>query len=140
MKLSQVIFLLLASLAVCCNGQSSDNRTELHIAFITSFEGEYDSSVTVPAVQLATERVNREGSILPGYKLVVELIDNFTVARSFANSKVNNLVDLHTPLSLRFILYKYSGGLLALTLSCTASLAWPVFIYCSEQASTTTPL
>lgn len=84
----QVLILLLATLASFARGQDK----ELHIAFITSFDGEYDSSVTVPAVQLATEEVNKNDTILPGYKLVVELIDNITVARSFANSKVRNFI------------------------------------------------
>ena len=76
--------LLLATIANFGNGQP-----ELHVAFITSFEGEFDSSVTVPAVQLARDAVNRDSTILPGYKLVVELIENLTVARNFTNSEVN---------------------------------------------------
>ena len=82
----QVLFILplLATITHFGNGQQ-----ELHVAFITSFEGEFDSSVTVPAVQLAREAVNRDSNILPGYKLVVELIENLTVARNFTNSEVN---------------------------------------------------
>lgn len=84
----QVLLSLLLGTLVCHGSEEADNRTELHIAFITSFEGDYDSSVTVPAVQVATKEVNKNDALLPGYRLVVELIDNLTVARAFANSKV----------------------------------------------------
>lgn len=90
MRPLEILSLLLGALAVCTTGQG-DGRAELHIAFITSFEGEFDSSVTVPAVQLATEQVNNDTSVLTDYRLVVELIDNVTVARRYANSKVNAL-------------------------------------------------
>ena len=79
----QVVFLLFGALVCCGRGQ-----VEIHIAFITSFDGDYDSSVTVPAVQLARDQVNADPNILPGHRLVVELIDNITIARSFANSQV----------------------------------------------------
>ena len=79
--------LTLLILAVCA-WEQTDNRAELHIAFITSFEGEFDSSVTVPAVRLATQQVNNDTSILRNYRLVVELIEDVTVARTFVNSKV----------------------------------------------------
>lgn len=82
-RLQVLVLLLLATIANFGNGQQ-----ELRVAFITSFEGEFDSSVTVPAVKLAIEEVNRNSSILPGYKLVVELTENMTVARNFTNSKV----------------------------------------------------
>ena len=71
-----------------------DNRTELRVAFITSFEGEYDSSIAAPAVRLAANNVNENESILPGYRLVVELVDDRTTARRYANSKV--CVSKHT--------------------------------------------
>lgn len=66
-----------------------DNRTELHIAFITSFGGEYDSSVAVPAVRLAARKINENQTLLPDYKLVVELIESRTAAEAFANSNVS---------------------------------------------------
>lgn len=75
--------MLFGALVCCGRGQ-----VEIHIAFITSFDGDYDSSVTVPAVQLARDQVNADPNILPGHRLVVELIDNITIARSFANSQV----------------------------------------------------
>ena len=84
------LLLVLLTTVVCrgSHGEEADNRTELHIAFITSFGGEFDSSVAVPAVQLAADKVNEDESLLPDHKLVVELIDDFTVAKTFANSKV----------------------------------------------------
>ena len=86
MRLLEILLTLLM-LAVCSKGQA-DSRAELHIAFITSFEGEFDSSVTVPAVRLAAQQVNNDTSILENYRFVVELIEDATVARTFANSKV----------------------------------------------------
>ena len=83
----KVVLLLVGTLVCCGRGQ-----VEIHIAFITSFDGEYDSSVTVPAVQLARDQVNANPSILPGHRLVVELIENITVARSFANSQVREII------------------------------------------------
>ena len=84
----QILLLLVGTLVGCGRGQSP--VTEIHIAFITSFDGEYDSSLTIPAVQLARQLVNSDPGLLPGHKLVVELIDNITIARKFANSQVKN--------------------------------------------------
>ena len=83
-----LILLLLATIANFGNGQLD---VELHVAFITSFEGEFDSSVTVPAVRLATKAVNSDSRILRGYKLVVELIENITVTRNLTNSEVKSM-------------------------------------------------
>ena len=84
---SQFFNSLLAAL-LCCTAGQLDNRTELHIAFITSFGGEYDSSVAVPAVALAASRINDDDTMLFDYKLVVELVEDQNTAESFANSKV----------------------------------------------------
>ena len=65
-----------------------DNRTELHVAFITSFGGEYDSSIAVPAVRLAASRINENDTILSDYTLVVELVEDRNIAENFANSMV----------------------------------------------------
>ena len=83
-----VLFLLLKVLTSCAQ-VDSDNRTELHVAFITSFGGEYDSSVAVPAARLAASRINENQTLLPDYKLVVELVENRTVAKKSANSMVS---------------------------------------------------
>ena len=82
-----VLSLLLKVLTFTC--AQVDNRTELHIAFVTSFGGEYDSSVAVPAVRLAASKINENQTLLPDYKLVVELVENSAVAERSANSKVN---------------------------------------------------
>ena len=89
----QLLLVLLAT--VVCHGshdEEADNRTELYIAFITSFEGEFDSSVAVPAVHLAIDKVNEDESLLPDHQLVVELIDERSIAEDFANSKVWKLL------------------------------------------------
>lgn len=87
MKTSLIFCLLLTALIYSGSAQY-DNRTELRVAFITSFGGEYDSSIAAPAVRLAANNVNENESILPGYRLVVELVDDRTTARRYANSKV----------------------------------------------------
>jgi hypothetical protein len=79
---------LLAAVLICCTTGQLDNRTELHIAFITSFGGEYDSSIAVPAVRLAASRINENSAILSDYKLVVELVEDRSTAENSANSMV----------------------------------------------------
>lgn len=48
---------------------AAQNETELHIAFITSFGRQYNSSGTVPALELALEEINNRRDVLPGYNL-----------------------------------------------------------------------
>ena len=86
--LQSQFFSLLLAVLVCCTTGQVDNRTELHIAFITSFGGEYDSSIAVPAVRLAASKINENNAILSDYRLVVELVEDRTIAENFANSKV----------------------------------------------------
>ena len=84
--------LLLCLLAVACanvGAQELENITDLHVAFITSFEGDYDSSVAVPAARLAADKINEDENLLPGYRLVVELVESRAVAEEYANSKVH---------------------------------------------------
>ena len=85
---SQFFSFLLATVLVCCTMGQMDNRTELHVAFITSFGGEYDSSIAVPAVRLAVNRINENDTVLSDYKLVVELVEDRNRAENFANSMV----------------------------------------------------
>ena len=55
------------------SGGSSSNVTQLHIAYIVSFGGEYDSSGSLVAVEMARERINQHpGGLLEGYELVIE--------------------------------------------------------------------
>ena len=48
---------------------AANNTTELYIAYITSFGGQYVSSGTVPAVEMALEEINSRADVLPNYKL-----------------------------------------------------------------------
>lgn len=85
---SQFFSFLLATVLVCCTTGQMDNRTELHVAFITSFGGEYDSSIAVPAARLAINKINENDTVLSDYKLVVELVEDRNTAENFANSMV----------------------------------------------------
>ena len=85
---SQFFSFLLATVLVCCTTGQMDNQTELHVAFITSFGGEYDSSIAVPAARLAASRINENDTVLSDYKLVVELVEDRSTAENFANSMV----------------------------------------------------
>ena len=85
----QLFCLLLKALLFCVvSAQLEDNRTELHVSFITSFGGDFDSSIATPAVRLAADKINEDGTILPDYRLVVQLVDNRTIASTYANSEV----------------------------------------------------
>lgn len=86
---SSVVILSLLLKALTFSSAQVDNRTELHIAFITSFGGEYDSSITVPAVRLAASKINENQTLLVDYKLVVELVESRAVAEGSANSNVS---------------------------------------------------
>ena len=48
---------------------SSSNKTKLYIAFMTSFGGQYNSSGTVPAVEMALEQINSRTDVLSDYTL-----------------------------------------------------------------------
>ena len=41
----------------------------LRFMFLTAFTGDFNSSGTVPAIEIALERINQDPSILPGYQL-----------------------------------------------------------------------
>ena len=90
-KTRSLIPLTLSVLFLCVSAQQS-NITDLRVAFITSFEGDYDSSIAVPAVRLAADKINEDESLLPGYRLVVELVESRAVAEQYANSKVGLVV------------------------------------------------
>lgn len=47
----------------------NDSTTPLHILYITSSGGGYDSSGTRPAVDMAIERINNDTAVLPEYTL-----------------------------------------------------------------------
>ena len=58
---------------------AANNTTELYIAFITSFGGQYVSSGTVPAVEIALEEINNRADVLPNYKLSLFVGDSQVV-------------------------------------------------------------
>ena len=96
LKLSLLLVFCLATLQPL--RAQTDNRTEIHVAFITSFGGEYDSSGVIPAVQLATELINNRTDLLTGHELVIELIEDRNTSFQYANSNVSHtcLLALHT--------------------------------------------
>ena len=67
-------FLLLLSPARAQD--ATDNRTELRIVYITSSGGEYNSSGTIPAIEIALEQINDRSDVLPDYRLKYELGDS----------------------------------------------------------------
>lgn len=64
---------VLASLFLC-NGAGA--LAQLHFAYVTSFGGGFDSSGTVPAVELALRQVALNDSVLPGYNLSYSVWDS----------------------------------------------------------------
>lgn len=52
-----------------CEVDNNDSMTPLHILYITSSGGGYDSSGTRPAVDMAIERINNDTAVLPDYTL-----------------------------------------------------------------------
>ena len=69
-------------------------RSELHVAFITSFGGEFVTSESIPAVKLAADIINADEAILPRHKLVIDVIesDQLPVFKKFINSVINSEV------------------------------------------------
>ena len=55
---------------------TNDSRVDLYIGFITSFGNNYNSSGTVPAVQIALDLINDHPTLLPNYKLHYQLTDS----------------------------------------------------------------
>ena len=54
---------------ISCDFKDGDMRKTLYFAFMTTFSGSFVSSGTIPAVDLAIERINNDSSILQNYKL-----------------------------------------------------------------------
>ena len=59
----------LFQLHVVSSQYATANKTELYIAFITSYGKQYNSSGTVPALELALEEINNSSEVLRDYKL-----------------------------------------------------------------------
>ena len=53
------------------------NTTSLYIGFLQSFGGTYDSSGSIPGVELALDTINSDETLLPGYTLRYILRDSF---------------------------------------------------------------
>ena len=53
------------------------NTTPLYIGLMQSFGGTYDSSGSIPGVELALDTINRDETLLPGYTLHYVLRDSF---------------------------------------------------------------
>ena len=85
-----LIFILLSTTAYVC--EPIDTRSELNVAFITSFGGEYDTSESVPAAKLAADVINADEEFLPGYKIVIDLLESnqLPAIKKFANSNVSS--------------------------------------------------
>jgi hypothetical protein len=62
----------------------NDSRTDLYIGLIMAFgyNNTFNSSGTVPAIQLALDMINDNPHILPGYKLNYILTDSQVVTYS----------------------------------------------------------
>ena len=92
MKAKRVLYILLLLISpfgsVC---EPVDERSELHIAFITSFGGDFVTSESIPAVILATDVINAVEVILPGYKLVIDVLesDELSSFKKLTNSNVS---------------------------------------------------
>ncbi len=65
---------LLAVLCVqlsCLLASRAAGKKALNIAYIYSGAGEYVSSGTIPAVELAAELISNSSEVLPGYEIVL---------------------------------------------------------------------
>lgn len=51
--------------------------TSLYFGLLQSFGGTYDSSGSIPGVEVALDRINEEQTLLPGYTLHYILRDTF---------------------------------------------------------------
>ena len=61
---------------------ASNSSTPLHILYITSSGGEFVSSGTRPAVNMALERINNDPGVLHGYTLNITEGDSEVCANS----------------------------------------------------------
>ena len=55
---------------------TNDSRIDLHFGLIMSFGNTFNSSGTVPAVQIALDLINDHPTLLPNYKLHYQLTDS----------------------------------------------------------------
>lgn len=69
MTASQVVLLSALFLANLSPVRICEAVIPLRFMFLTAFTGDFDSSGTVPAIEIALERIDQDSSILPGYQL-----------------------------------------------------------------------
>ena len=55
---------------------TNDSRVDLYLGLIMSFGNTFNSSGTVPAVQIALDLINDHPTLLPNYKLHYQLTDS----------------------------------------------------------------
>ena len=82
------VLLLVVSLAACRATTShvyppdptltnySDERTTLYFGLMQSFGGDYDGSGSIAGVHVALDLINRDASLLPGYRLHYTSMDS----------------------------------------------------------------
>ena len=54
----------------------SDERTPLYFGLMQSFGGDYDGSGSLAGVHVALDLINRDASLLPGYRLHYTFMDS----------------------------------------------------------------
>ena len=79
------VLVLVVSLAACRTTTShvyppdpnnSDERTPLYFGLMQSFGGDYDGSGSLAGVHVALDLINRDASLLPGYRLHYTFMDS----------------------------------------------------------------
>lgn len=79
-RLYMLCAVLLGVRADSANKTRADNRTELWLLGLFPFSGSWSGGLgQLPAVSMGIEDVNRDPSVLPGYKLMMT-IDNTAVS------------------------------------------------------------
>lgn len=57
--------------------QPKPNTTSLHFGLLQSFGGTYDSSGSIPGIELALDNINKDETLLAGYTLHYVLRDSY---------------------------------------------------------------
>ncbi len=80
MKISLIVLCLI--LIFNSTAFTQDTRILRYALFTSGPTGSFDSSGTVPAIQLAEELINADSSILPGYNLThTPVVDTMVTSR-----------------------------------------------------------
>ena len=83
-----VLVLLCTALAGCQDlpytypplAEARPNTTSIYFGLLQSFGGTYNSSGSIPGVEVALDRINSDANLLPGYTLHYVLRDSFVSA------------------------------------------------------------